>query len=159
MHTHPVSALLACASFALLAGLPATSLAAADAYPQGCVSCHVVDKATGTDQRISTLLEAWTAGKVSPELIALSKAAMPAGVTLKGKHPAAADSLEDIPNGCLDCHEAGSKKAPPFALLMHTVHLTGAKNDFVMHHKSDCTSCHKLNAKTGEWTLPSAAEK
>ena len=159
MHTRPVSALMACAGVALLAGLPATSLAAADAYPQGCVSCHVVDKTTNKDQRLSTLLKEWTAGKVSPSLLAKSKAAMPAGVALKGKHPAATDSLEDIPNACLDCHDAGSKKAPPFAQLMHTVHLTGANNSFVMHHKSDCTSCHKLNATTGGWTLPSGPEK
>ena len=159
MHTRSVYVLMAGAGFALLSGLPVTSLAAADAYPQGCVSCHAVDKATNKDQRISTLLKDWTAGKVSPDLLAKSKAAMPAGVALKGKHPAASDSLEDIPNACLDCHDAGSKKAPPFALLMHSVHLTGAKNLFVMHHKSDCTSCHKLNATTGEWTLPSGPEK
>lgn len=159
MHTRHGFALLAGAGFALLAALPAPSLAAADAYPQGCVSCHVVDKTTNKDQRLSTLLKAWSAGQVSPDLLAKSKAAMPAGVALKGKHPAATDSLEDIPSACLDCHDAGSKKAPPFAQLMHTVHLTGAKNSFVMHHKSDCTSCHKLNATTGEWTLPSGAEK
>ena len=159
MHTRLGFALLAGAGFALLAGLWATSLAAADAYPQGCVSCHVVDKTTNKDQRLSTLLKAWSAGQVSPDLLAKSKAAMPAGVALKGKHPAATDSLEDIPSACLDCHDAGSKKAPPFAQLMHTVHLTGAKNSFVMHHKSDCTSCHKLNATTGVWTLPSGAEK
>jgi hypothetical protein len=42
---------------------------------------------------------------------------------------------------------------------MHTVHLTGAKNEFVASYKSDCTACHKLNATTGEWTLPSGPEK
>lgn len=158
MHTRPVSA-LTCVGFALLASLPTVAAAAADAFPQGCVSCHVLDKATSKDQRLSTLLKAWSAGKVSPDLLARSKAAMPAGVALKGKHPAATDALEDIPGACLDCHDAGSKKAPPFARLMHTVHLTGAKNEFVTRHKSDCTSCHKLNATTGEWTLPSGPEK
>ena len=70
----------------------------------------MVDKATNKDERLSTLLKAWTAGKVSPSLLAKSKVARPAGVALKGKHPAATDSLEDIPNACLDCHDAGSKR-------------------------------------------------
>ncbi len=161
MNTRPVPVLLACAGFAFFAGMPAVSLAAAaaDPHPQACVSCHVLDKATNQDHRLSALLKAWTAGKVSPELLAKTKAAMPAGVTAKGKHPAAEDSLEDMPSACLDCHDTGSKKAPPFALLMHTVHLTGAKNEFVTRFKSDCTACHKLNATTGEWTLPSGPEK
>ena len=155
------SVLVTCVAFALLAGLPIVVHAAtvANANPQACVSCHVLDKATNKDHRLSTLLKAWTAGKVSPDLLAKSKAAMPAGVALKGKHPAADDALEDIPSACLDCHDAGSKKAPPFSLLMHTVHLTGAKNEFVTTHKSDCTACHKLNTTTGEWTLPSGPEK
>ena len=70
-------------------------------------------------------------------------------MTLKGKHPSAEDSLEDIPNACLDCHDAGSKKAPPFGQLLHLVHLTGANNEFVTTFKGDCTHCHKLDAKTG----------
>ena len=45
----------------------------------------------------------------------------PAGVTLKGKHPAAENSLEDIPRACLDCH--------------------------------------KLDAKTGVWSMPSGPEQ
>jgi hypothetical protein len=133
---------------------------AADPFPNGCVSCHTLDKAKGEDHRLSTLMGAWSAGKISPDLLARSKAAMPAGVALKGKHPAAADALEDIPSACFDCHDAGSKKAPPFTRLMHLVHLTGGtKNVFVTTFKGDCTHCHKLNGQTGEWTLPSGPEK
>ena len=140
--------------------LPMMADAAADPFPNGCVSCHVVDKETGKDHRLSTQLKEWTAGKVEPGLLAKSKATAPAGVTLKGKHPAAEDSLEDIPAACLDCHDAGSKKAPPFARLLHLAHLTGGpKNVYVTTFKGDCSNCHKLNVQTGEWTLPSGPEK
>jgi cytochrome c553 len=132
--------------------------AAADAYPTGCVSCHVVGK-DQVDRRVGTMLKAWTAGKIDADLLAKTKASMPAGVAVKGKHPSADDSLEDVPGACLDCHGPDSKKAPSFARLMHLVHLTGAKNEFVTNHKGDCSTCHKLNVQNGEWTLPSAAEK
>lgn len=153
--------LLAASVFCVtLVGLQTTGYAATDAFPDGCVSCHVMDKAKGQDSRLSTGLKAWTAGKVEPGLLAKSRATAPAGVTLKGKHPAAEDSLEDIPGACLDCHDAGSKKAPPFARMLHLVHLTGGtKNSFVANYKGDCAHCHKLNTQTGEWTLPSGAEK
>jgi hypothetical protein len=144
----------------VIVSLPAAAArAAADAYPNGCVSCHVLDKARGQDHRIGTMLKAWSAGKVDADLLAKTKASMPAGVAAKGKHPAAEDSLEDVPSACLDCHDVGSKKAPPFARLMHLVHLTGAKNEFTTTLKGECSSCHKLNVQTGEWTLPSGPEK
>ena len=133
--------------------------AAADPYANGCVDCHVVYKDKGLDERLSVALKAWSAGKIEPGLLAKAKASAPAGLTLKGKHPAAEDSLEDIPGACLDCHSSGSKKAPPFSRLIHLVHLTGAKNTFVTMFKGDCTHCHKLDSKTGEWSLPSGPEK
>ncbi len=80
--------------------LPTIGNTAVDPYPNGCVSCHVLDKAKGKDERLSVALKQWTAGKVEPGLLAKSKASSPAGLTLKGKHPAADDSLEDIP-GCV----------------------------------------------------------
>jgi hypothetical protein len=132
---------------------------AADLFPKACVSCHTVDKAKGADHRLSTALAQWSAGKVDAGLLAQVKASMPAGVALKGKHPAAEDSLEDIPNACLDCHDAGSKKAPPFGQLLHLVHLTGANNAFVGTFKGDCTHCHKLDTKTGAWSMPSGPEQ
>ena len=148
-------------AFLLLSSLMAVSAPslAADPFPKGCVSCHTVDKAKGADHRLSVALGQWTAGKVDPGLLAQSKASAPAGVVLKGKHPSAEDSLEDIPNACLDCHDAGSKKAPPFSQLLHLVHLTGANNVFVTTFKGDCTHCHKLDAKTGAWSMPSGPEQ
>jgi hypothetical protein len=143
-----------------LVALPTIGLAAVDPYPTGCVGCHALDKAKGTDERLSVALKEWTAGKIEPGLLAQSKASAPAGVVLKGKHPAAEDSLEDIPGACLDCHDAGSKKAPPFAQLLHLVHLAGGVNNaYVTTYKSDCMHCHKLNTQTGEWKMPSGPEK
>ena len=143
-----------------LVAMPATGLAAVDPYPNGCVSCHMLDKSKGVDDRLSVALKEWTAGKIDPKLLASSKASAPTGLTLKGKHPAAEDSLEDIPGACLDCHDAGSKKAPPFTRLLHIVHLAGgAKNAYVTTFKSDCTHCHKLTGQTGEWSMPSGPEK
>jgi hypothetical protein len=139
---------------------PTRGLAAVDPYPDGCVSCHVLDKSKGVDHRLSVALKEWTAGKIEPNLLAKSRAAAPAGLTLKGKHPAAEDSLEDIPGACLDCHDAGSKKAPPFVRLLHLVHLAGgANNAYVTTFKSDCMHCHKLNTQTGEWSIPSGPQK
>ena len=99
----------------MLLAMPMTGNTAVDPYPNGCVSCHVLDKAKGVDHRLSVALQAWTAGRIEPGLLAQSKASAPAGLTLKGKHPAAEDSLEDIPGACLDCHDVGSKKAPAAA--------------------------------------------
>jgi len=144
----------------MLVAMPMTGKTAVDPFPNGCVSCHVLDKAKGVDHRLSVALQAWTVGKIEPGLLAQSKAGAPAGLTLKGKHPAAEDSLEDIPGACLDCHDAGSKKAPPFASLLHLVHLVGGvNNDYVTTFKSDCMHCHKLNVQTGEWSMPSGPEK
>jgi len=139
--------------------LAPVTVSAADAFPMGCVSCHTVDKAKGADHRLSVALKEWTLGKIDADLLAKSKASAPVGVTLKGKHPAAEDSLEDIPGACLDCHDSGSKKAPPFSQLLHLVHLTGANNAFVTTFKGDCTHCHKLETKTGGWSMPSGPEQ
>jgi len=145
---------------AVLTAVPTLTGAAGDQFSKGCVSCHTVDEAKGADHRLSVALGEWTAGKVGAGLLAKSKASAPSGVTLKGKHPAADDSLEDIPGACLDCHESGSRKAPPFSQLMHLVNLTGGTdNVFVSAFQGDCTHCHKLDAKTGAWSLPSSPEQ
>jgi hypothetical protein len=142
-----------------LVAVSTTGLAAVDPYPNGCVSCHVLDKSKGVDSRLSVSLMEWTAGKIEPNLFTISRAAAPTGLTLKGKHPAAEDSLDDIPGACLDCHDAGSKKAPPFVRLLHLVHLAGGvKNAYVTTFKSDCMHCHKLNTQTGDWSIPSGPE-
>jgi len=134
---------------------------AADAFPRGCVDCHVAGPpGTALDARLSTQLKSWSSGKVDAALLATAQAAAPAGLKLKGKHPDAEDALEDAPNGCLDCHSGDSKKAPPFASMMHRIHLVGGEqNRFMTVYQGECTHCHKLDAARGAWSMPSGPEK
>jgi cytochrome c553 len=133
-------------------------ITAPDAFPGGCVDCHVV-MPDGHDVRLSTLMTNMTAG-VSPEMLAIAQGSMPAGVKLKGRHPEVEDSFEDIPAACLDCHGADSRKAPPFSRLLHAIHLGNRKdNHFLTVFQGECTHCHKLDAASGAMRLPSGPEK
>jgi len=124
---------------------------AKDVYPAGCVDCHV------KEMRLSTLLARWN-GTVDAKTVAAMQAFVPKGMTLKGKHPAV--PTKDIPASCMKCHSATSKLFPPFAPLIHGVHLAkGDQSDFVKQFQGECTHCHKLNKATGTWSLASGAEK
>ena len=132
-------------------------ITADDAFPGGCVSCHV--KLPDRDVRISTILKEW-ATKVPAEFLERIKGAAPKGMTLKGKHPDASFALKDIPKSCMMCHGAASKMAPPMQQMTHLIHLTGGeKNHFLTGFQGECTHCHKMNATTGMWTIPSGPEK
>lgn len=113
-------------------------------FPRGCVDCHTGTK--DTPAALSVRLKEWTT-RVDPALLAKAQAAAPKGMTLKGKHPNVAAMVKEIPASCLKCHAKDSKMAPPFAAMMHTIHDTA------------CTNCHKVDAKSGQVTVPSAAEK
>jgi hypothetical protein len=129
-----------------------------DGFPHGCVSCHVNVPERNMDARLSKLMKGWTV-KVDPDLLAKAQAAAPAGVTLKGKHPAVTATLKDVPAGCIKCHGAASKKAPPFGRLIHRIHLVGAgENHYMTEFQGECTYCHKLNLATGAWSVASAPE-
>jgi len=135
------------------------AIAAEDAYPGGCVDCHVNMPEAGVDARLSTALARWRE-EVDADLLAQAQSTMPEGVRLRGRHPPAGRSLEDVPAACLKCHRADSKSAPAFARLLHLVHLTGGEeNHFVTLFQGECTHCHKLDAATGEWSLPSGPQK
>jgi hypothetical protein len=92
--------------------------------------------------------------------LAKAQAAAPAGVTLKAKHPRVMPAtLRNIPGACIKCHSPASKNAPSFAKMIHLIHLTGGdENDFLTEFQGECTHCHKLNEKTGAWSIPSAPE-
>jgi len=123
------------------------------------VDCHINYTEMNMDTRLSTLLSQWSE-EVEPGLLAKAQAACPEGLTLKGKHPAAAFSLKNIPSGCLTCHGAKSTKAPPFARLMHSIHLTGGeKSPYLTLFQGECTLCHKLDAASGALSIPSGPEK
>jgi cytochrome c553 len=133
-------------------------ITADDAFPHACVDCHINHPELNLDARISSLMKGWN-DKVEPALLAKAQAAAPAGVTLKGKHPAAAFALKNIPTSCLTCHSKKSTLAPPFAQMLHVIHLTGGEqNHFLTVYQGECTHCHKLNTSTGLWAIPSAAE-
>lgn len=135
------------------------ALTADDPYPHACVDCHINYPAMKLDTRFKTLLEVWNE-KVPPELLAKAQASAPKGLTLKGKHPRVSGSLSDVPAKCLTCHSKSSRLAPPFATLIHQIHLTGAeKNHFMTLFQGECTYCHKLDSSTGRWTIPSAPER
>ncbi len=130
-----------------------------DAFPRACVDCHVNYPEVGVDARFSTALARWQEG-VRPDVLAKARAAAPAGLTLGGKHPAVPDALGDVPRACLECHGKDAKAAPTFARLMHAIHLTGdAANHFMTLFQGECTHCHKLDAGTGNWSVPSAPAK
>jgi len=111
-----------------------------DAYPRGCVDCHAKP-----ENRIGVLLQ-----KPNAALAAKLQPIASKGVKLSGKHPNVAFALKDIPAKCKSCHNTMSKTAPLFPRMMHIIHLTDGQGE--------CTNCHKFNATTGDWAVPSAAE-
>ena len=131
-------------------------LTARDAFPNGCVDCHVAGK--DGDMRLSVAVATWVTA-VPPALVERAKAASADPAKIKGKHPAVPNAKENIPRSCATCHRKGSTTAPPFALLLHTIHLAGSPNRFLSVNQGECTHCHKLDQKTGAWTLPTGAEK
>lgn len=139
------------------ASRPTPGLTAKDAFPNGCVDCHVAGK--DADMRLSVLVATWQTA-VPPALVEKAKAASADPSKIKGRHPAVANAKTNVPQTCTGaCHRKGSKVAPPFAQLLHTIHLVGAPNRFLTVNQGQCTHCHKLDQKTGTWTLPTGNEK
>ena len=123
------------------AASPGPGVTAKDAYPNGCVDCHVAGK--DGDMRMSALMAKWTT-------------AVPAALVAKAK--AASVDASKIKGGT--CHKKGSTIAPPFATLMHTIHLLGgSQNRFMTANQGACAHCHKLDQKTGAWKIASGPEK
>jgi len=130
-----------------------------DRYPHACVDCHINYVDMKLDTRISTMLKQWQQ-KVPAPLLAKAQASAPAGVALLGRHPLISNALDSIPATCLTCHSKASKTAPPFASIMHKIHLTGGeKNHFLTMFQGECTYCHKLDLSSGRLTNPSAPER
>lgn len=134
-------------------------LTAEDKFPNGCVDCHINMPDIKQDERISTLMSKWNK-KVEIKLLKKAQAVAPSGMTLKGIHPPASESLKNVPDACMTCHSKTSRTAPPLAALLHVIHLTGADNNhFLTIFQGECTYCHKLNDTTGVWMMPSGSEK
>lgn len=129
-----------------------------DPFPGACVDCHINYTDMNLDTRFSTLMKIWRV-KVDSVLLQKAQDAAPAGMILKGKHPEKPDSFNNIPAECLTCHSKVSKTAPPFARMIHKIHLTGGEqNNYLTIFQGECTYCHKLNLISGSWTIPSGTE-
>jgi len=111
----------------------------ADEYPEGCVSCHIGDKAKpGSAYRLDLQLATLGHGK-------------------------GGERTEDIPTGCFRCHNSnGEGPAGKLGPYVHLVHFRGDKNPFLKKYGGDCSSCHRMDpetwravAKSGirNWTL------
>ena len=130
-----------------------------DKFPKGCVDCHINMPDIKQDERISTLMSKWNKN-VETKLLKKAQAVSKAGVTLKGIHPPASESLKDIPAACITCHSKRTETAPPLTALLHAIHLTGGDdNHFLTIFQGECTHCHKMNVIKGDWTVPNAPEK
>ena len=130
-----------------------------DSYPNACVDCHVNHPEINVDPRFSTLMKEWSE-RVDPKLLAKAQASAPEGLVLRGKHPTSENVLASIPAKCLVCHDKQSTTSPPFARLMHSIHLVGGEeNHFLTVYQGECTHCHKLDVMTGQWAIPSAPGK
>lgn len=99
---------------------------AADEFPNGCVSCHVV-LGNGEDKRLVTVLD---------EIGHLS---------VKGK-------VAHVPADCIACHE--KKHDTPLSVLIHKAHFgTPDKNVFIQRFGGDCRNCHIMDGATGKASL------
>ena len=132
-------------------------ITAKDAYPNGCVDCHVAGK--DGDMRMSALMTKWTSA-VSAALLERTKSASVDPSKIKGKHPSMPSAKLSVPQTCLGCHKHASTIAPPFDQLLHVIHLVGgSQNRFLSAYQGECTHCHKLDQKTGTWKVASGVEK
>jgi hypothetical protein len=135
------------------------SITTPDRTPHACVDCHKNYPEMKKDFRLTVILAGWRNG-TDPDIVKKASACAPAGVTLQGRHPDVSALVKVIPNDCLMCHSRNSSSAPPFAKLLHAIHLEGgAENGFLARANGTCTSCHKLDQKTGTWGLGSGEEK
>ena len=129
-----------------------------DQFPHSCVSCHKNYTEQKMDVRLSSIIKAWSE-KIPEDMLAKYQASAPEGITLKGKHPSTIDGQSSIPEACNKCHGKSMKTALPFSRLMHLIHLSGGKqNLFLSMFGGECTHCHKLDQKTGAWTIVNGKE-
>lgn len=138
---------------------PIPGITAEDPFPRGCVDCHVERPDLKMDVRLSTIMRPWQT-QVDPAFLARVQPYAPSGVMLKGKHEPFDDTKEDIPTACITCHDKKPKTAPPFARLVHGLHLVGGeKNHFLTKFEGQCTYCHKLDTVTGAWSVGHGSER
>jgi len=135
------------------------SSAVSDPFPNACVDCHLSFPERGLDVRLSKILEAYREEASPKARLAAQRVASP-HLRLQGRHPDVTGSMESIPEACLTCHGQNEPTAPPFAQLIHVLHLVGGEeNHYVTEFQGDCRNCHKLDAAAGRLVVPSAGER
>lgn len=135
-------------------------ITAADPFPGGCVDCHVNRPQEGMDVRLSSQMRRWSE-QVDAKLLARVQRVMGDAAELSGRHPELpAQSYEDIPASCMQCHIDDVEEVPPMGPMLHALHLSGGReNHFLTLFGGQCTHCHKFDVDTGTWSLPSGPEK
>lgn len=98
---------------------PPDEPASKDAYPNGCVSCHV--KGADGDHRLAA------------DLTQL-------------KHPSLS-MVKNVPADCLKCHRSRKPAFGPLIHVAHFG--KGAGSIFNQKFGGNCAHCHTMNAKTG----------
>lgn len=138
-------------------------ITAKDDHPNGCADCHKVIPEYKMDVRLSTLTKAWNEKGAEPEIVNVAKASAADPNKITGKHPDISSLLKDnaeIPTVCLQCHSAKSELSPPFAKMLHLIHLSTKKeNHFLLHYGGFCTNCHKVDGETGKVTVKVGTEQ
>lgn len=143
----------------LPAARPIPGLTGDDVFPSACVSCHVRRPEENLDVRLSTIMRSWSE-RVDSVLLSRVRHTALEGMKLQGRHPRlAAEAFQNIPASCLECHGREAPEGPPFARMLHAIHLQGGpENHFLTLFQGECTHCHKLERATGRWFIPSGAE-
>lgn len=99
-------------------------VAAAEEFPEGCVSCHV-EKIGDVDFRLNTLLEQIGHRQVK--------------------------RLKQIPRDCGRCHTSDAEEEDNFTAMIHEIHFDVPNiNLFVTRFDGACIHCHQVDTETGE---------
>jgi len=130
-----------------------------DPFPRGCVDCHIDRPEAQMDVRISTRMRTWSE-QVEAKVLERVQAIMTGTAKLSGRHPRLSEeSYQDIPANCMQCHSAAQNSVPRMGPMLHALHLIGAQeNHFFTLFGGECTHCHKFEANTGTWSIPSGPE-
>lgn len=118
----------------VLAVITAGSAAyAADAHPEGCVSCHV-NKEGDADFRLSQLLS-------------------------QIGHPSV-KRVRQVPRDCTRCHSTDEEDGEvTFSRLIHEIHYDVPKiNLYVTRFGGKCLGCHEMNVEEGEAQVKNGAK-
>jgi nitrate/TMAO reductase-like tetraheme cytochrome c subunit len=106
---------------------------AADAHPEGCVSCHV-NREGDADFRLSQLLE-------------------------QIGHPSV-KRVRQVPRDCTRCHSTEDEDGEvSFSRLIHEIHYDVPKiNLYVTRFGGNCLGCHEMDVEEGEAQVKNGAK-